>query len=122
MSTCTEQIYHEQRNSNFIHISSEIYCETACSLFDPGCCGKDCRYCAAQVVFQLIYFRNVILQRLNISLPYSEKDGEIDICQLVVNYVAEAGRFTDEAIPPSFFANRKKLSLKNSKITGLLRS
>ena len=48
---------------------------------------------------------------------YSE-DSELDVCQLVVKYVAESGRYTDEAIPPFFFANRKVLSLRNTKISG----
>lgn len=40
-----------------------------------------------------------------------------DFTQVVVDYVIEAGRMTDDSLPLSIFANRTSLSLKNSKIT-----
>lgn len=43
----------------------------------------------------------------------------VDIIQLVVSNIIEAGRMTDEGVHPSIFLNRSVLSLANSKISGL---
>jgi len=51
---------------------------------------------------------------LRIDTTESEKD----IVQVVTRYISDAGRFTDDAVPPIFFSNRCFVSLKNSKISG----
>jgi hypothetical protein len=44
---------------------------------------------------------------------------EFDLAQVLVDYITEAGRFTDDVLPLSLFEQgRTTLSLKNSKISG----
>jgi hypothetical protein len=40
-----------------------------------------------------------------------------DLAQVIVDYVIEAGRLIDDAVPVCIFANRTSVSLKNSKIS-----
>jgi hypothetical protein len=42
----------------------------------------------------------------------------VDIVELVVSKIIDAGRMTDEAVHPSVFLNRVTLNLSNSKISG----
>lgn len=41
-----------------------------------------------------------------------------DIVQIVLSYIIEAGRMTDEAAPPFIFRNRKLINIANSKLSG----
>lgn len=41
-----------------------------------------------------------------------------DFCQVLVNYITDAGRYTDDAIPVNFFTGRRSIVFKNSKISG----
>jgi hypothetical protein len=50
--------------------------------------------------------------------PASAAD-RFDLAQTLVDYITEAGRFTDDVLPPWLFqAGRQALRLKNSKISG----
>lgn len=42
----------------------------------------------------------------------------VDIVQLLADYIAEAGRLTDDIIPPHLFGGKTEVCLKNSKISG----
>lgn len=41
-----------------------------------------------------------------------------DLIQRVVQHIIDAGRMTDDAVPPILFRNRSAISLSNSKISG----
>ena len=44
---------------------------------------------------------------------------EFDLAQTLIDYITEAGRLTDDVLPPSLFENgRISLSLKNTKVSG----
>jgi hypothetical protein len=48
-----------------------------------------------------------------------DRTREIDLAQTLIDYITEAGRLTDDVLPPSLFEQgRALLSLKNSKISG----
>ena len=51
--------------------------------------------------------------------PRKQLAEQFDLAQVLVDYITEAGRLTDDVLPPSLFkAGRTTLSLKNSKISG----
>lgn len=51
--------------------------------------------------------------------PKQQMATQFDIAQVLVDYITDAGRLTDDVLPPSLFkAGRKSLCLKNSKISG----
>jgi hypothetical protein len=43
---------------------------------------------------------------------------DVDILQIILNQVIDAGRMTDDAVPTLVYKNRRELSLSNSKISG----
>ncbi len=43
----------------------------------------------------------------------------VDIVQVIVDYVSEAGRLTDDVVPAHLFTGKSDISFKNSKISGL---
>ena len=48
----------------------------------------------------------------------NSKDKGFDITQVLINYVTDAGRYTDDIIPTTFFnGSRKELCLKNTKVS-----
>ena len=62
---------------------------------------------------------NSILRRKTEIQSIIQREKGVNICQLIVDYVTEAGRFTDDAIPVSLFsANSETIIIKNSKISG----
>jgi hypothetical protein len=51
--------------------------------------------------------------------PRKQMAEQFDMAQVLIDYITDAGRFTDDVLPPSLFtAGRKALCLKNSKISG----
>lgn len=51
--------------------------------------------------------------------PRKQMGEQFDMAQVLIDYITDAGRFTDDVLPPSLFtAGRKALCLKNSKISG----
>lgn len=48
-----------------------------------------------------------------------DRENSFDLAQVLVDYITEAGRLTDDVLPPSLFkSGRTELCLKNSKISG----
>ena len=43
--------------------------------------------------------------------------GLFDVCDTLVKYITDAGRFTDDAIPTNLFEGRVALFVKNSKVS-----
>jgi hypothetical protein len=43
----------------------------------------------------------------------------VDIVQVLVDYISEAGRLTDDVVPAHLFTGKSDVSFKNSKISGL---
>lgn len=53
-----------------------------------------------------------------LKIASGSKDKESDVTQVLINYVTDAGRYTDDIIPISFFdKNRKGVCLKNTKVS-----
>lgn len=51
--------------------------------------------------------------------PRQQLAEQFDLAQVLTDYITDAGRLTDDVLPPSLFkAGRVTLSLKNSKISG----
>jgi hypothetical protein len=45
--------------------------------------------------------------------------GNIDIVQIILNQIIDAGRMTDDAVPTLIYQDRRDLSFSNSKISGI---
>jgi hypothetical protein len=59
------------------------------------------------------------LKKAYLIKPKEQLQESFDLAQVLVDYITEAGRLTDDVLPPSLFKlGRTKLSLKNSKISG----
>ncbi len=43
---------------------------------------------------------------------------KLNITQLLVDYITDAGRFTDDVLPHQLFKDSEKVILKNTKISG----
>ena len=63
------------------------------------------------------YLSTESFERANKIISKS-KDQDFDITQILINYVTDAGRYTDDVIPTTFFnGSRKELCLKNTKVS-----
>ena len=61
--------------------------------------------------------RALLKNHLLIESIAKQQNG-LNISQEIIDYVTDAGRFTDDAIPVNLFSNSEMIIVKNSKITG----
>lgn len=59
-----------------------------------------------------------LLKQHNLLKTIAERENGLYINQSIIDYITEAGRFTDDAIPVTLFSNSETIIVKNSKITG----
>lgn len=65
------------------------------------------------------YVSEPFLKKAFLVGPRKQMAEQFDMAQVLIDYITDAGRFTDDVLPPSLFtAGRKALCLKNSKISG----
>lgn len=66
------------------------------------------------------YVTDATVKRAFYSNRYQRliESSKTDIVQVLVDYITEAGRFTDDILPSSLFQGKRSVCLKNSKISG----